>query len=90
MFHLLDTLKVESYLVLISGAEHSSFSDHPLLETNTQSTSERNQKLLQIIRDYTRAFFDKYFVSNGNSLLDSPSTGPPEVTVERFGAGVPQ
>ena len=88
MYHLLDTLNTESYVVLISGADHSSFSDNPLLASNTLSSSERNQRLLQIIRDYTRAFFDRYFVSHGDSLLDSPLTGPPEVTVERFGARV--
>jgi len=90
MFHLLDTLKVESYVVLIRGAEHSSFSDHPLLASTTLSTSERNRKLLQTIRDYTRAFFDKYSTNNGNGLLDSPSVGYPGVTVERFGARVGQ
>jgi dienelactone hydrolase len=88
MYHLLDTLNTESYVVLISGADHSSFSDNPLLASNPLSSSERNQRLLQIIRDYTRAFFDRYFVSNGDSLLDSSLTGPPEVTVERFGARV--
>ena len=76
MFHLLDTLKVESYVVLIRGVEHSSFSDH--------------RKLLQTIRDYTRAFFDKYSMNNANSLLDRPLARYRDVTLERFGARVRQ
>jgi hypothetical protein len=85
---MLDTMPVESYVISINGAEHSSFTDNPLLQANTLSAYRKSARTLQIIRDYTRAFFDKYLMDENPKLLKSTSTVYPEVTVDRFGASI--
>ena len=82
-------MRVESYVVSVSGAEHSSFTDNPLLGANTVSAYRNRARTLQVIRDYTRAFFDKYLMKKNAKVLDSKLTNYPEVTVDRFGASFP-
>ena len=81
-------MPVESYIISINGAEHSSFTDNPLLEANTLSVYRNRARTLQVIRDYTRAFFDKYLMAKNTKLLESPLTEYPEVKMDRFGASV--
>ena len=69
----------------IGRAEHSSFSDNPLLQANTPSSYRSRKRTLQVIRDYTRAFFDKNLMSLGSTLLSRAAHEYPEVTIERFG-----
>lgn len=87
-YHLLDTRPVESYIISIKGTTHSSFTDNPLLAADTLSAYRNRARMLQIIRDYTRAFFDKYLMDKKTKLLESTSNAYPEVVTERFGAAV--
>jgi hypothetical protein len=41
---------------------------------------------LQLVRSYTRAFFDKYVKGERGTLLDRPAAPAPGVTIERYGA----
>jgi hypothetical protein len=87
-YHLLDTMPAESYVVSINGAEHNSFTDNPLLAANTVSAYRNRARILQVIRDYTRAFFSRYLMNENTGLLEATSREYPEVTVDRFGARV--
>ncbi len=87
-FRILDTMPLESYVVSISGAEHSSFTDNPLLEAHTLSTYRSRERTLGVIRDYTREFFDKYLMGKPSTLLDKKSCKYPQAIVDRFGARV--
>ena len=85
-YQLLDTMPTESYVVSIGGAEHASFTDNPALAANTVSAYRSRARTLQVIREYTRAFFSRYLLNENSRLLDGPSSQYPEVTIDRFGA----
>jgi len=85
-YHLLDTMPTESYVVSIGGAEHASFTDNPALAANTVSAYRSRARTLQVIREYTRAFFSRYLLNEDSRLLDGTSSQYPEVTIDRFGA----
>jgi dienelactone hydrolase len=87
-YHLLDTMPTESYVVSIRGAEHASFTDNPALAANTVSAYRSRARTLQVIRDYTRAFFSRYLLNENTRLLEGTLSEYPEVTVNRFGARV--
>jgi pimeloyl-ACP methyl ester carboxylesterase len=82
-FHVLDTMPVESYVISINGATHAGFTDNPTLAADSLPTYRKRARTLQVIRDYTRAFFDKYLPSSNPVLLDSASY--PEATTVRYG-----
>lgn len=82
-YQVLDTLPVESYVVSINDATHGSFTDNPTLAADSLTTYRKRARTLQIIRDYTRAFFDKYLTGKSPALVDSAPY--PEVTIERYG-----
>jgi len=86
-YRMLDTIPAKSYIVSINGAAHSSFTDNPLLAANTLPAYRNEARTLQVIRDYTRAFFDKYLMSKNPVLVDGASVRYPEAKVDRYGAG---
>src|SRR5207249_5882321 len=86
-YRMLDTIPAKSYIVSINGAAHSSFTDNPLLAANTLPAYRNEERTLQVIRDYTRAFFDKYLMGKNPVLVDSASVRYPEAKVDRYGAG---
>ena len=77
-------VKAGSYKVAIEGATHQSFSDDALLLATLLKPQElaAHKRRAQIIREYTRAFFDKYLKGTSVSLLDVASPQYPEVQVE--------
>ncbi len=87
-YRILDTIPSESYAISVNGAAHSSFTDRPLLEANTTARYEDRVRALQIIQDYTRAFFDQYLLAKNPRLLTDTTAGYPEVAVDHFGSGV--
>jgi predicted dienelactone hydrolase len=74
-----------SYHVSINlpGIEHFSFTDKPLIEASKNEDAKNAIKALNVIEDYTSAFFDKHLRLAGKTLLDT-SHVPPGVSVERF------
>lgn len=78
-------LQSESHRVMIAGAEHEDFGDAPLLVPaifNREAGAA--DRRMQIIRDYTRAFFDRTLRGQHGTLLDDFAPIFPEVTVEVF------
>jgi predicted dienelactone hydrolase len=80
-----------SYLVTIDGATHATFSDRPLIWTVAPVTADsiaKHERLLGIVRTYTRAFFDLTVRGVPAALLDRASppyvigTTPPPVQLE--------
>jgi hypothetical protein len=70
------------------GFNHRSFMDTNLLAASDDPAAvERNLYNLQIVREYTRAFFDKYLKGKNDTLLDRVIGGDSGSTpkVERFG-----
>jgi len=82
-YHVLDTLPVESYVISINNATHGSFTDNPTLAADSLRTYRKRARTLQVIRDYTRAFFDKYLTGKNPALVDSAPY--PEATIARYG-----
>jgi hypothetical protein len=82
-YHILDTMPVERYVISIKGATHASFTDNPTLAADSLPTYTKRARTLQVIRDYTRAFFDKCLTSKNPVLLDSAPY--PEPTTARYG-----
>jgi len=87
-YRVLDTIPLESYVIAVNRAAHSSFTDRPLLEANTTTGYEDRVRALQAIRDYTRAFFDQYLLAKHPRLLAVTTNVYPEVVVEHFGLSV--
>jgi hypothetical protein len=57
---LLKTVKSGCYRVTLRGATHQSFSDEPLiLPFGDANAKAANRRRMQIIREYTLAFFDQ-------------------------------
>ncbi len=84
-YHFLDTMPVESYVVSVRGASHSSFTDNPLLSSTTSKEYIERARTLQAVRDYTRAFFDQNLMNLPASLLAGKSISYPQVAIARFG-----
>ena len=78
---LMQTISGGSYRVTVPGATHQSFSDGVLW---IAANPKEHQRRTQIIRDYTRAFFDKYLRGANDTMLDAPARPYENVTVERF------
>jgi hypothetical protein len=68
------------------GAKHMSFSDEPLVETAGDSTSRAATLLtVDVIRRYTRAFFDKTLRGRRDTLFDRPEPSDSAyLSIERF------
>ena len=79
-------IKAPAYRVIIQGAQHTTFSDAPVLEGEDKGAKEiEPRRALRIISAYMLAFFNKFLKNEDSSLLDDLSTAYPEVTFERYG-----
>ena len=61
-----------------------SFSDLPVLEARERGAAEQHARVLNVIRDYTRAFFDKVLRGRRAPLLDGGEVGEFVEAVHRF------
>ena len=52
-----------------SRTTHMDFSDLPILSASTVTEANTNLRTMAVIRDYTRAFFDRYLKKNQGSLV---------------------
>ena len=83
----LRTVKSGSYRVTSRVINHSRFTDNAFINPNAITDPARQsagQIAMQIIRDYSRAFFDKHLLNKRAPLLDGPSPEHPEVRLEIF------
>jgi pimeloyl-ACP methyl ester carboxylesterase len=87
-YSALDAITSESYVILVNAVAHSSFTDRPFLEPTTVARFEERVRALQIIRGYTRGFFDRYLRSASPPLLMDPSAAYPGVVIDHFGTSV--
>ncbi len=72
-----------SYLVVIDGFEHSTFTDLPLFLSvwPGEEAELDGERALGIQRAYVRAFFDRHMRDADATLLDGPSRDFPEVSI---------
>jgi predicted dienelactone hydrolase len=67
----------------VTGADHSSFTDGPILSTLLGMPSELpGSRALTITRAYVGAFFDQHLKGEHRTLLDRPTSAYPEVTFQ--------
>ncbi len=81
---LLWTVKGASYRVLITGANHMSFSDLPFWTPGNRAGKVRR---LAAMRAYLLAFFGRHLLEQDSKLLDGPSEAFPEASVENVSHG---
>jgi len=60
------------------------FSDLPVLGARDRAEAETRGRVLEVVRDYTRTFFDKYLRGMKTPLLDGKNTNPLVESVQRF------
>lgn len=77
----MESLKTDSYTMILAGASHDTFSDVPLLLPSTEEENAANRKRIQIVREYLRAFLDRYLRTEPATLLDRPTPFYPEIAV---------
>jgi dienelactone hydrolase len=77
----LASLKSDSYRIILSGSTHDTFSDVPLLLATAESRAAAI-KSMRIVREYLRAFLDKYLKEDSSTLLDRSSPPYPEIQME--------
>ena len=63
---------------------HDEFGDLPLLQARDTAEAEARAPILGVVRDYTRAFFDKTLKGLKTPLLDAGAASEFVVSVERF------
>lgn len=69
------------YRVTAPGIRHGSFSDMAIWDPDSL---EARYRRIQIVRDYTRGFLDKFVRGAENTIYDADSGPYAEVKVERF------
>jgi hypothetical protein len=76
-----------SYHVRINmpGIEHMSFSDQLFIESEKKEDLDNAARSLQVIEDYTVAFFDRYLKQSKGALLEVTTERPASITLEKFG-----
>jgi len=77
----MEGLKTDSYTMILAGASHDTFSDVPLLLPSTDEERAANRKRVQILREYLRAFLDRYLGTEPATLLDRPAPAYEEIKV---------
>jgi hypothetical protein len=77
----MESLRTDSYTMILAGANHDTFSDVPLLLPSTDEESAAHRKRIQIVREYLRAFLDRYLGTEGKTLLDRPAPAYTEIEV---------
>ena len=73
------SLQTDSYHVILQGATHDTFSDAPLLLPSSSEEKAAHVRRAQIVREYIRAFLDRYLKSATMTLLDEPKPRYPEI-----------
>ena len=78
-----------SYRVILNNhaTTHMSFSDLPMLQASNQTEAEFRAKVLRLILDYNRSFFDKYLRGRAAPLLDEPTHSEFVDSIQRFPSG---
>ena len=76
-----------SYHVLLqsSSTTHMDFGDLQILGAKDRSERERRERVMGIIRSYTRAFFDKFLMETKSPFLEGRAGDPLVEGVEFFG-----
>jgi len=77
----LASLESDSYRVILARSKHDTFSDVPVL-LQTSESREAAIKSTRIVRDYVRAFLDKYLREDSATLLDRSTSPYPEIQVD--------
>jgi hypothetical protein len=67
-----------------STTTHMDFSDLPVLSASTVAERDMHIRITAVVRDYTRAFFDKYLREAKAPLLDEQPVNQLVEKVERF------
>jgi hypothetical protein len=84
---LFSNMKAQDYKLVINGTKHYDFTDIPLLTPLAPLIGLKGpingQRGLQIINDYTLAFFDQYFKNTPSTLLDGQNPLYPETIFTR-------
>jgi dienelactone hydrolase len=75
-------LQTDSYRVILQGATHDTFSDAPLLLPSSSEEKAANVRRNQIVREYLRAFLDRYLKSATMTVLDEPKPRYPEIELD--------
>ena len=75
-----------SYLVLLENktTTHADFTDLPLLQVRDDAEAETRARILGVIRNYTRAFFDQNLKGMKSTLLDRNAQGEFVEAVHKF------
>ena len=68
-----------------STTTHMDFSDLPILSASTVAEADTHMRIMALVRDYTRAFFDRYLREAKAPLLDEKAHSQFVEAVERFG-----
>lgn len=63
---------------------HFSFTDQPLIQAEKKEDIDNAAHSLDVIEDYTIAFFDRYLKQGKNGLLDTKAERPVGITIETF------
>jgi len=77
----MESLKTDSYTMILAGATHDTFSDVPLLLPATDEESAAHRKRIQIVREYLRAFLDRYLGTEPKTLLDRATPAYSEIEI---------
>ena len=80
------SVKADSYEVTFEtpGIVHESFSDILLLESDqSEETRQNRTRAMQLIREYTRGFFDRYLRGLPAPMLDQVPAAAPDVELIR-------
>jgi len=84
---MFDQVVDSAYHLNIKGAEHSNFSDLPLffkiMERLGYWGSIPPNRMLELEEAYIKGFFDRYVEGEHKSFPEGPSTGYPEVSLQR-------
>jgi alpha-beta hydrolase superfamily lysophospholipase len=78
----MSNLKTDSYRVILAGAKHDTFSDVPLLLPSSEDERVANLRRIRIVREYLRAFLDKYLRNRTSTLVDQTTPPYPEIEVD--------
>lgn len=70
-----------------SVTTHMDFTDLQVLGASTSAERETRERIMAVVRDYTRAFFDRYLKGMRSPLLEARVSNQFVESVERFGHG---
>ena len=75
-----------SYHVSINlpGINHFSFTDRPLIRSDTKENTDQALGALAVIEKYTVAFFDRYLREEKDHSLDAPPKDQTGIVIEKF------